>query len=253
MLISTPDGVDSSVTTHTRYAYGSVTAAGTPRTCELIVRSGYGADPVPADLGDVRAGRVAPQAWSTAPTDTREHTVTRFITKSAALREVSALRRAGSNAVRDSRSSAADYRRRHGPGAYYTGPDVVRFMADTITRAFVAWRRQGVTWWDDVTVIDHRGHYDHRNGVREIGDSDFYCATVQSLAGDDAGPIPTVTRDADGRASGVRLYGQDLAVIATCNDCGRRWDNAHPSAWTPTPAGRCPFEHDHGDPIARWY
>ncbi|MCZ4581554.1 hypothetical protein O4158_21180 [Gordonia amicalis] len=251
MLISTHDGVDSSVTTRTRYAYGSVTATGTPRTCELVVRSGSGVDSMPADITDVRAGRVGPTAWATAPRFTSEHTVTRFITGRAAQRELTSLQSAGFNAQRDSRSPA-DYKRRNGPGAYYTGPDVLRLITRT-NRVFVAWRRQGVTWWDDVTVIDHGDHYDHCAGVREIGHSEDYCARVRSLADDVVGEAATVTRDTDGRATGVRLYGRDFAVIVTCNDCGRRWDDAHPSPWTPTPAGRCPFEHDHGEPIARWY
>ncbi|WGH22090.1 hypothetical protein [Gordonia phage MerCougar] len=196
MLISTENGVTSTIATRTRYAYGSTTATGTPRTCEIIVRSGYGADGMPADLDAVRAGDLAPQAWSVAPTDTREYTVTRFVTRRAAMRELTSLRSAGFNAQRDARSTPAEYRRRNGPGAYYTGPDVVRLVART-NRVFVAWRdRAGPTWWDDVTVIDHGDHYTHRNGVREIG---------------------------------------------------------HVSSVTPTPTGRCPFEYDHGQPIARWY
>lgn len=32
------------------------------------------------------------------------------------------------------------------------------------------------------------------------------------------------------------------ADIVTCGDCGRSWDDAHASGWTPAPSGRCPFE-----------
>ncbi|AVE00735.1 hypothetical protein KNU14_gp83 [Gordonia phage Buggaboo] len=252
MLISTDTGIASTVTTRTRYAYGSTTATGTPRTCEVIVRSGYGAGAIPADLDAVRAGDLAPQAWNVAPTDTREYTVTRFITASAAQREVTSLRRAGFNAQRDARSTPADYKRRNGPGAYYTGPDVVRLVART-NRVFVAWRRQGITWWDDVTVIDHGAYYTHRNGVREIGHVGDYCDAVRADGALTFDDVPTITVDRDNRAAGVRLYGRDLAAIATCGACGRRWDDAHVSSVTPTPSGRCPFEYDHGQPIARWY
>lgn len=30
--------------------------------------------------------------------------------------------------------------------------------------------------------------------------------------------------------------------IATCGDCGRAWDDSIPTACTPAPAARCPFE-----------
>ncbi|UTN91444.1 hypothetical protein SEA_OUTIS_81 [Gordonia phage Outis] len=252
MLISTNNGVTSTIATRTRYAYGSTTATGTPRTCEVIVRSGYGADAIPADLDDVRAGNLAPQAWSVAPTYMREYTVTRFVTRRAAMRELTSLRSAGFNAQRDARSTPDEYRRRNGPGAYYTGPDVVRLVART-NRVFVAWRRQGLTWWDDVTVIDHGDHYTHRNGVREIGHVGDYCLRVRADGALTFDEVPTVTLDGDNRAAGVRLHGRDLAAIATCETCGRRWDDAHTSSVTPTPAGRCPFEYDHGQPIARWY
>lgn len=38
---------------------------------------------------------------------------------------------------------------------------------------------------------------------------------------------------------------------ATCGTCGRSWDDTEPTAWTPAPAGRCPFEYMHPDPWAR--
>ncbi len=34
---------------------------------------------------------------------------------------------------------------------------------------------------------------------------------------------------------------------ATCGVCGRSWDDDKATAWTPAPAGRCPFEHFHGE------
>lgn len=33
--------------------------------------------------------------------------------------------------------------------------------------------------------------------------------------------------------------------LATCGACGRTWDDGIPTAWTPAPAARCPFEHAH--------
>lgn len=34
---------------------------------------------------------------------------------------------------------------------------------------------------------------------------------------------------------------------ATCNTCGRSWDDAFITGRTPAPAGRCPFEYEHDD------
>lgn len=39
--------------------------------------------------------------------------------------------------------------------------------------------------------------------------------------------------------------GHPGAAIATCGECGRSWDDAVGSTWTPAPSGRCPFEYDH--------
>jgi hypothetical protein len=35
------------------------------------------------------------------------------------------------------------------------------------------------------------------------------------------------------------------ATFARCGHCGRAWDDAKPTALTPAPSGRCPFEHTH--------
>lgn len=40
--------------------------------------------------------------------------------------------------------------------------------------------------------------------------------------------------------------GAPIEDIATCGHCGRSWDDAVITDITPTPAGRCPFEYDHG-------
>lgn len=34
---------------------------------------------------------------------------------------------------------------------------------------------------------------------------------------------------------------------ATCGTCGRSWDDAIPTTWTPAPSARCPFEYFHED------
>jgi hypothetical protein len=35
--------------------------------------------------------------------------------------------------------------------------------------------------------------------------------------------------------------------VVTCGACGRSWDDAVVTSWTPAPSGRCPFEDDHED------
>ena len=32
---------------------------------------------------------------------------------------------------------------------------------------------------------------------------------------------------------------------ATCGVCGRSWDDAIVTSWTPAPSARCPFEYFH--------
>lgn len=49
-------------------------------------------------------------------------------------------------------------------------------------------------------------------------------------------PIPAPERDQ--RAA-------DGECIATCEECGRSWDDETPTSMTPTPGGRCPFEAFH--------
>ena len=36
-------------------------------------------------------------------------------------------------------------------------------------------------------------------------------------------------------------------TVAECGNCGRLWDDAVITSWTPAPSGRCPFEYEHGD------
>jgi len=39
--------------------------------------------------------------------------------------------------------------------------------------------------------------------------------------------------------------GNEIMDIATCGTCGRSWNDAAVSSWTPAPSGRCPFEYEH--------
>ena len=43
----------------------------------------------------------------------------------------------------------------------------------------------------------------------------------------------------------VELHTQDPDATV-CGTCGRAWDDTASTSVTPTPAGRCPFENDHG-------
>jgi hypothetical protein len=36
---------------------------------------------------------------------------------------------------------------------------------------------------------------------------------------------------------------------ATCGECGLTWDDGISTSWTPAPAGRCPFEYYHAEPV----
>lgn len=62
---------------------------------------------------------------------------------------------------------------------------------------------------------------------------------------------PTVRKHPNGA---VEVFNADLyrrliqnADLLTCGTCGRTWDDAHPTAVTPVPSGRCPFESEHDD------
>jgi hypothetical protein len=45
---------------------------------------------------------------------------------------------------------------------------------------------------------------------------------------------------------GTKAY-RNAKDLATCGTCGRIWDDGKATSWTPTPAGRCPFEYFHRD------
>lgn len=39
--------------------------------------------------------------------------------------------------------------------------------------------------------------------------------------------------------------GKVIKDMATCGVCGRTWNDALITGWTPAPSGRCPFEYWH--------
>lgn len=43
------------------------------------------------------------------------------------------------------------------------------------------------------------------------------------------------------------LPDQTATSRATCGHCGRSWDDAIPTSYTPAPSARCPFEAFHED------
>lgn len=41
--------------------------------------------------------------------------------------------------------------------------------------------------------------------------------------------------------------GRPIVDLVTCGSCGRTWNDAAGSSWTPVPSGRCPFEYEHDE------
>lgn len=39
--------------------------------------------------------------------------------------------------------------------------------------------------------------------------------------------------------------GSPIRDIVTCGTCGKTWNDALISSWTPAPSGRCPYEYLH--------
>lgn len=55
------------------------------------------------------------------------------------------------------------------------------------------------------------------------------------------GPVP------DDFAVRPLMHGDEATDRVTCGTCGRSWDDAISTSWTPTPSGRCPFEYFHSN------
>lgn len=58
--------------------------------------------------------------------------------------------------------------------------------------------------------------------------------------------MPKVPRDFEVRPlrAGTKAYAKAEDLV-TCGECGRSWDDAVPTSWTPAPSARCPFEYFH--------
>lgn len=57
---------------------------------------------------------------------------------------------------------------------------------------------------------------------------------------------PEVPEDWPVRPVNISTYAPDhKAVIATCGECGRSWDDSIVTSMTPAPSARCPFEAFH--------
>jgi hypothetical protein len=54
---------------------------------------------------------------------------------------------------------------------------------------------------------------------------------------------------------GIVILDEGDPRATTCLTCYASWDDSVATAWTPTPAGRCPWEHEHdscdkdGEPV----
>ncbi|AXQ61399.1 hypothetical protein SEA_MARIETTA_80 [Gordonia phage Marietta] len=238
-MINTPHGVTATVDARTTYAYGSRTATGTLRTATVTYRSGYGY-PVPVALnalrGDEWTPSAHPAAWDTPPTHVDTCEVSRYLTPAGAQRVRSELL----NGARRAQSAAWDLT----PGRIYTGARVTSLTVRT-NRVCVVWDRRELVWWEDVYLTDAPVYLTHRDGVREIADVRQYLDGVMYQA------VDGVRYDADTDTGTVRVFGRTLADVVRCLDCGRAWDDAHTTGVTPSPSGRCPFEHDHGLPVAQ--
>lgn len=47
---------------------------------------------------------------------------------------------------------------------------------------------------------------------------------------------------------GIVLLDEGDPRATTCGTCGASWDDSVGTAWTPAPAGRCPWEAEHPEP-----
>lgn len=66
----------------------------------------------------------------------------------------------------------------------------------------------------------------------------------EAVAGDSEMPLPEVP---DNFSVKELDEDDDAEDRVTCGTCGRSWDDAIPTTWTPAPSGRCPFEYYHAD------
>ena len=101
-------------------------------------------------------------------------------------------------------------------------------------------------------VADHPDHLpDHEDAEQLVWDqmsgelneeTGLFCGMVEILSFRDD---PVRFYKVDPR--GVVELANDDPAATVCGYCGRAWDDTVSTAVTPTPAGRCPFEHEHSD------
>lgn len=51
--------------------------------------------------------------------------------------------------------------------------------------------------------------------------------------------------EANGATPQLDENGLTVVDTVTCGNCGLSWNDALITSWTPTPAGRCPYEYIH--------
>jgi hypothetical protein len=119
-------------------------------------------------------------------------------------------------------------------GAIPTGTDVTVRLADGQVTSAVVLR----AYDDGVNVVT----YD----VRTLDLQHHYGLSADRVV---HGAAPTLweRRLADFPVKVLRTPQErsGAASLATCGTCGRSWDDAIPTSWTPAPSARCPFEYWH--------
>jgi hypothetical protein len=94
--------------------------------------------------------------------------------------------------------------------------------------------------WDEVTgrilALEIASYAELRDRLAVIGNQTFR-DRVKALTG-----LPAVPSDHPVK---ILADGEPATDRVTCGACGRSWDDAIPTSYTPAPAGRCPFEHWH--------
>ncbi|AYD82172.1 hypothetical protein KNU13_gp86 [Gordonia phage Turuncu] len=236
------------------HRFGSRTAGHTARTCVIFQRSGYGhATPKVADDAGGRFGG-QPIPWFHVAGDGRGPNVDRsrwlgFYTPAGAR-----------NALAELRNRATHSRQRPSAGEIITDPLALHVHDDGATRVTVDWRsRDGVEYFDDLVVIDFaRSGFVHHNGVVEVGNALEYLSRIDNAARREPG-YPEIRWSAGHDNAGwidtgdVWSDGRLISSVVRCGECGRSWDDAIATSWTPTPSGRCPFEYDHGRSLVAMY
>lgn len=123
------------------------------------------------------------------------------------------------------------------PGVHW--PIVAATVAPVVGARVVVERH-----WFVVTAVEETGSGEYRatvNGIDPTQPADLgrERAYTVVLPEDAAEPQP----ETDER--GVVLLDPADPRASVCGHCGRAWDDSVSTSVTPTPSGRCPFEHEH--------